>query len=71
MSIGMDKVGVTECLHIQWTTHMHNGSQYAAITLTLSMSTDMIESFLEILAKHCTKLPDGGSSVIRNMLEHF
>ena len=26
---------------------------------------------LIILAKHCIKLPDDGSSVIRNMLEHF
>ena len=25
----------------------------------------------EFLAKHCTRLPDDGSSVIRNMLEHF
>ena len=24
-----------------------------------------------ILAKHCIKLPDDGSLVIRNMLEHF
>jgi len=24
-----------------------------------------------ILAKHCTRLPDDGSSVIRNMLEHI
>ena len=24
-----------------------------------------------ILAKHCTRLPDDGSTVIRNMLEHF
>ena len=24
-----------------------------------------------ILAKHCTKLPNDGSSVIRNMSEHF
>ena len=23
------------------------------------------------LAKHCTRFPDDGSSVIRNMLEHF
>ena len=23
------------------------------------------------MAKHCTRLPDDGSSVIRNMLEHF
>ena len=26
---------------------------------------------LVILAKHCTRLPDDGSSVTRNMLEHF
>jgi len=26
---------------------------------------------LVILAKHCTRLSDDGSSVIRNMLEHF
>jgi len=26
---------------------------------------------LQFLAKHCTWLPDDGSSVIRNMLEHF
>jgi len=24
-----------------------------------------------ILAKHCTRLPDDGSSAIRNMPEHF
>ena len=24
-----------------------------------------------IVATHCTRLPDDGSSVIRNMLEHF
>jgi len=51
--------------------HTHKGSEYAAITPTLSMSTDTIESFLQFLAKHCTRLPDDGSSVIRNMLEHF
>jgi len=27
-------------------THRHNGSEYAAITATLSMSTDTMESFL-------------------------
>ena len=51
--------------------YTHNGSQYAAITPTLSMSTDTIEPFLQFLAKHCTRLPDDGSSLIRNMLEHF
>ena len=52
-------------------THTHNGSEYAAITPTLSMSTDTIESFLSFLAKHCTSLADDGSSAILNMLEHF
>ena len=83
VSFNMGKVGVmaaysdplcvcvVHCLHIQWTTHTHKGSQYAAITPTLSMSTDTIESLLWYLAKHCTRLPDDGSSVIWNMLEHF
>ena len=35
-------VCVVQCL---WTTHMHKGSEYAAATPTLSMSTDTIESF--------------------------
>ena len=39
MSVDMDSE-----LHTH--THTHNGSQYAAITPTLSMSTDTIESFL-------------------------
>jgi len=49
VSVDMDKVGVmaaytytVNCTH----THTHSGSQYAAITPTLSMSTDTIESFL-------------------------
>ena len=48
VSADIGKVGVMadEFPHIQWTTHTHNGSQYAAITPTLSMSTDTIESFL-------------------------
>jgi len=28
-------------------------------------------TILVILAKYCTRLPDDGFSVIRNMLEHF
>ena len=86
VSVEMDKVGVMaafwpvvsvcsslymDCLRIQWTTHTHNVSEYAVITPTLSMSTDTIESFLWLLAKHYTRLPDDGSSVNRNMLEHF
>ena len=41
------------------------------VDMDMSMSTDKIESFLQFLAKHCTKLSDDGSSVIRNMLEHI
>ena len=26
---------------------------------------------LYFVTKHCTRLPDDGSSVIRNMMEHF
>jgi len=77
VSVDMDKFGVMAaysdplyCLHTQRTTHTHSGSEYAAIT-PLSMSTDTIESFLQFLAKHCARLPDDGSSVIRNMSEHF
>ena len=75
VSVDMDKVVVpsytVNCTHTHTHTHKHNGSQFAAITPTLSMSTDTIESFLYFLAKHCTRLPDDGSSVIRNMLEQF
>jgi len=52
VSVDMDKVGVmaahsdTLYLHVQWTTHTPNRTQYAALTPTLSMSTDTIESFL-------------------------
>ena len=44
VSVDMDKVGVMAA-YIQRTTHTHNGSEYAAITPTMSMSTDTIESF--------------------------
>ena len=44
---------------------------YAAITPTTSTSTNTIEPFFVILAKHCTRLSDDESSVIRNMSEHF
>ena len=34
----------------------------------VSVDTDV---FCVMAAKHCTRLPDDWSSVIRNMLEHF
>ena len=51
-------------IHTHTHTHTQNRSEYAAITPT-------IVSFLSFLAKHCIRLPDDGSSVIRNMSEHF
>ena len=58
VSVDMDKVGVmaaysdplcvcvVHCIGRQCLPIQHNGSQYAAITPTLSMSTETIESFL-------------------------
>ena len=43
VSVGMDKVGVVA---VRVCTHTHNGSEYAAVTPTLSMPADTIESFL-------------------------
>ena len=37
----------------------------------VSVDTDTIQPFFVILAKYCTRLPDNGSCVIRNMSEHF
>ena len=45
---------------------LHTRSEYAAITPTLTISTDTIESFLQFLAKHCTSFPDDGSFVFPN-----
>jgi len=49
MSLEMDKVSVMAAysdLLCMCVTHTHNGSEYAAITPTMSMSTDTIEPFL-------------------------
>jgi len=55
VSVDVDKVGVMAaylcvcvCVWpvVRLCTHKHNGSEYAAIIPTLSMSTDTIESFL-------------------------
>jgi len=47
VSVDMDKFGVMAAylpvVHV--CTHMHKGSEYAAITPNLSMSTDTIEPF--------------------------
>ena len=66
VSVDMDKVGVMAayCKSL-CVCAVH------CITPKLSISTDAIESFLVILAKHCTRLPHDRSSVIPNMLEYF
>jgi len=44
VSVGVDKVVVPS--YTVNCTHAHDGSEYVAITPTLSMSTDTLESFL-------------------------
>jgi len=52
VSVDMDKVDVMAaysdplCVCVVHCIYTHNGSEYAAITSTLSMSTDTIESCL-------------------------
>ena len=46
VSVDMDKVGVMAAYSDPLLVCRYNGSQHAAITRTLSMSTDTIESFL-------------------------
>ena len=58
----MDVVGVTEA-------HLPVGRVCAAQSRECLSRQD--RTIIVILAKHCIKLPDGGSLVIRNMLEQF
>jgi len=52
-------------------THTHIGLQYAAIKPTTDISNGHDRTIFVILTKYCKRLPDDGSSVIRNMLEYF
>ena len=51
--------------------------QCLAVTAACCHNTDYVHvnghdrTIFLTFAKHCTRLPDDGSSVIRNMLEHF
>jgi len=65
------KMVLWQCLPIQWTTHTHNGSEHAAINTDHVHVNGHDRNSFVILAKKCTRLPDDGFSVIRNMLEHF
>ena len=69
VSVDMDKVAIlTRCACVY--TH----AQRVRIRCH---NTDLVHVngndriILVILAKHCTRLPDDGSSAIRNMLKHF
>jgi len=59
-----------ECLSRLYSTHTHHGQ-------ICCHNTDYVHinghdrTITVILAKHCIKLPDDGSLVIRNMLEQF
>jgi len=53
-------------------THTHAPrSQYVAINTDLAHVNGHDRTTAVIFAKHCTRLPEDGSFVIRNMLEHF
>jgi len=65
-------------LHVAWAVNLflYRPTLFYLIMFTICChNTDHVHvnghdrSILVILAKYCTKLPDDGSSVIRNMLE--
>jgi len=57
---------------LQQGTH-HQGALYSAYSngSIVSIGHDRTRTITVILARHCVKLPDDGSLVIRNTLEHF
>ena len=59
------------CLSRLCSTHTRTTGKYAAITPTNVHINGRDKTITVILAKHCIKLPDYGSLVIRNMLEQF
>jgi len=58
------------CLSRQCSTHTHHG-QMCCHTTDYVHVNGHDRTITVILAKHCIKLPDDGSLVIRNMLEQF
>ena len=58
------------CLSRQCSTHMHHG-QICCYNTDYVHVNGHDRTITVILAKHCMKLPDDGSYVIRNMLEQF
>jgi len=83
VSVDMDKVGVMAaysdplCVCVVHCTSYTVHYTHAQRVGICCHNTDLVHVnghdriILVILAKHCTRLPDDGSSVIRNILEHF
>jgi len=80
MSVDMDVVGVMaaylpvarvcrEAYTMNY-THTHHG-QICCHNTDYIHANGHDRTITVILAKHCIQLPDDGSFVIRNMLEHF
>ena len=75
MSVDMDVVGVMAAYLPVGRVCTAQSSE--ALCLSKLCSTHYVHingydrTITVILAKHCIKLPDGGSLVIRNMLEQF
>ena len=59
-----------ECLSRQCSTHTHH-AQICYHNTDYVHANGHDRTITVILAKHCIKLPGGGSLVIRNMLEQF
>jgi len=68
MSVDMDVLGVMAA-HLRCTTHTHQGQIRCHNTDYVHIN-GRDRTITVILAKHCIELPDDGSLVIRNMLEH-
>ena len=58
------------CLSRLCGTHTHHGQICCHITDYVHVNGHH-RIILVILAKHCTRLPDDGTSAIRHMFEHF
>jgi len=70
VSVDMDKVGVMSSYTVNY-THAQRVRICCHNTDLVHVNGHYSTILVFFLAKHCTRLPDDGSSVIRNMLEHF
>jgi hypothetical protein len=61
---------ISECLSKQCSIHTHH-RQICCHNTDYAHANGHDGTITVILAKHCIRLPDDGSLVIRNMLEQF